>query len=78
MAESRRHYNELLQIFNDFAVEYLIVGGDAVMHYTEPRYTKDLDVWVRNTPQHSKRVFHALAEFGAPLKRDSVTPETFS
>lgn len=37
MAEGRHHYSELLQILNDFAVEYLIVGGYAVMHYSELR-----------------------------------------
>jgi hypothetical protein len=36
-----------LQLLNEFEVEYLIVGGYAFMKYGEPRYTKDLDVWVR-------------------------------
>jgi hypothetical protein len=48
MAESP-HYRELLQLLNEFEVEYLIVGGFAVMKYGEPRYTKDLDVWVHNS-----------------------------
>jgi hypothetical protein len=34
-------YKELLQLLNEFEVEYLIVGGFAVMKYGEPRYTKD-------------------------------------
>lgn len=45
----------------------MIVGGHAVMHYTEPRYTKDLDVWVEAEPRNAVKVFNALAEFGAPL-----------
>jgi hypothetical protein len=49
MAESPP-YKELLHILNELEVEYLIVGGYAVMKYTEPRYTKDLDVWVHNSP----------------------------
>ena len=77
MAESP-HYNELLHTLNDFEVEYLIVGGYAVMKYTEPRYTKDLDVWVHNSPRNSARLYHALAKFGAPLRHDGVTPETFT
>ncbi len=72
------HYKELLQILNDYEVEYLIVGGYAVMKYTEPRYTKDLDVWVDNSPANSARVFRALAKFGAPLQHDGVTAETFT
>lgn len=76
MAESP-HYKELLHIFNEHGVEYLIVGGYAVMKYTEPRFTKDLDVWVRNSPRNARRLFEALARFGAPVHRDGVTPETF-
>jgi len=40
---------ELLLLLNEFEVEYLIVGGFAVMKYGEPRYTKDLDVWVHSS-----------------------------
>lgn len=72
------HYKELLQLLNEFEVEYLIVGGYAVMKYGEPRYTKDLDVWVHNTQQNSLRVHAALKEFGAPLEHDGITPETFT
>jgi len=71
------HYKELLQALNDCQVEYLIVGGYAVMKYTEPRYTKDLDVWVHNSPPNAERLFQALAKFGAPLQNDGVTPATF-
>jgi len=56
----------------------LIVGGYAVMKYSEPRFTKDLDLWVNNSSSNSKRAFQALAAFGAPLKHDGITPETFT
>jgi len=72
------HFKELLQALNDCQVEYLIVGGYAVMKYTEPRYTKDLDIWVHSSPQNAARLFEALAQFGAPLQNDGITPETFS
>src|SRR3974390_1835553 len=77
MAESQ-HYKELLQLLNEFEVRYLIVGGYAVMKYTEPRYTKDLDVWVEKSSDNSHRVFDALQKFGAPLESDQVTPATFT
>jgi len=76
MAENP-HYKELLRLLNEFEVEYLIVGGFAVMKYGEPRYTKDLDVWVCNSAQNSLRVVAALKKFGAPLEHDGITPETF-
>lgn len=67
----------LLRIFNEKKAEYLIVGGYAVMKYTEPRFTKDLDVWIRNSAENSAKVYEALAEFGAPLQRDGLAPEDF-
>jgi predicted nucleotidyltransferase len=77
MAESQ-NFKELLLLLNDCRVEYLIVGGYAVMRYSEPRFTKDLDIWVGNSLENSRRVFAALARFGAPLRHDGVTEETFS
>ena len=77
MAENP-HYKELLQRLNESQVEYLIVGGFAVMKYGEPRFTKDLDVWVHNSVENSRRVVEALKKFGAPLEADGIHPETFS
>jgi hypothetical protein len=39
-------FKDLLKLFNTYKVRYLIVGGHAVMKYTEPRYTKDLDIQI--------------------------------
>jgi hypothetical protein len=44
-----------------------VVGAHAVMVHTEPRYTKDLAIWVRPTPDNAKRVLAALRVFSAPL-----------
>jgi hypothetical protein len=70
-------YKELLLLLNEFEVEYLIVGGFAVMKYGEPRYTKDLDVWVHNSRENSVRVVQALRKFGAPIEHDQIDPPTF-
>jgi hypothetical protein len=69
-------FKELLRIFNAAKVRYLVVGGYAVMKYTEPRYTKDLDIWIEATPKNARAVFKALKEFGAPLT--SLTEADFS
>jgi hypothetical protein len=50
-------FKELLKIFNEHAVKYLIVGGYAVMKYSEPRFTKDLDIWIEASPANGKNVF---------------------
>ena len=42
------------------------------MHYTEPRYTKDLDVWIEASLENRTPVFRALQTFGAPLANLSL------
>jgi predicted nucleotidyltransferase len=60
-------FKELLSIFNDKSVRYLVVGGYAVMKYAEPRYTKDIDLWIKANETNAASVFQALQSFGAPL-----------
>ena len=50
------NFKELLRIFNERGVKYLVVGGYAAMLYTEPRFTKDLDVWVEPTIGNARQV----------------------
>jgi hypothetical protein len=66
---------DLLLAFNEHRVKYLLVGGYALVQYTEPRVTKDMDVWVDITTENAERVFKALALFGAPLA--GYTPQDF-
>lgn len=69
-------FKDLLNILEKHKVRYLVVGGYAVMKYTEPRFTKDLDLWISTDEENSKAVFSALKEFGAPLK--GLTPHDFT
>ena len=69
-------FKELLSLFNDEGVRYLIVGAFALAYFGRPRYTKDLDVWVDPKSDNPIRVFRALAKFGAPL--ENVTVEDFA
>ena len=60
-------FRDLFSTLNTCRVKYLVVGAHAVMHYAEPRYTKDLDIWIEPSPSNAARAWRALAEFGAPL-----------
>jgi len=60
-------FSDLLRIFNDNNVRYLVIGGYAVVQYAEPRYTKDLDIWISTDTANAKSVYRSLKEFGAPL-----------
>jgi len=59
-----RDFKELLSILNEDGVRYLIVGGYAVIKHTEPRYTKDLDIWVSRDERNAERLFRSLHRFG--------------
>lgn len=71
---------ELLQLLNDRKVRYLLIGGQAVIAHSEPRYTKDVDLWIEPSTINAKRVLAALDEFGAPTssitEEDLATPGT--
>lgn len=69
-------FKDLLRALNEAKARYLVVGGYAVIKHTEPRYTKDLDVWVSPDIENAKRVYSALQNFGAPL--GGVTVEDFT
>jgi len=69
-------FKELLSLLEKHKVRYLVVGGYAIMKYTEPRFTKDLDLWISTDKENAKAVYTALKEFGAPLK--GLTPVDFT
>jgi hypothetical protein len=57
-------FKDLLVILDQEEVRYLVVGGYAVIHYAQPRYTKDLDIWLEPSPENAKRVMKAFSIFG--------------
>lgn len=65
-------FKELLSRLNEAQARYLVVGGYAVIEHTEPRYTKDLDIWISPDRENAGRVYTALKEFGAPLANITV------
>jgi hypothetical protein len=37
-------FKDLLRILGEEGVRFPVVGGYAVIHHTQPRYTKDIDI----------------------------------
>jgi hypothetical protein len=60
-------FSDLLKIFNANNVKYLVIGGYAVIQYAEPRFTKDLDLWISTDTSNAAAVYQSLLVFGAPL-----------
>lgn len=59
-------FEDLLQLLDDHAVRYLIIGGLAFIYHAKPRYTKDMDLWIDPSPENVRRANEALAAFGSP------------
>jgi hypothetical protein len=61
-------FKDLFAALNAAGARYLLVGGYAVAYHAQPRFTKDLDIWVDSDPANAARVYEALSRFGAPLQ----------
>jgi hypothetical protein len=57
-------FREFVESLNSNNVKYLIVGGYAVAFHGHPRYTKDLDIWLKLSDENASNVMQALADFG--------------
>jgi hypothetical protein len=52
------------------------VGGFAVIYHSQPRYTKDMDLFIKADSTNAQATYAALAEFGAPL--EGIRPDDFT
>ena len=62
--ETQEDFKELLALFNSRGIEYLITGAHTLAYYGAPRYTGDLDLYVRPSADNALRIMEALTEFG--------------
>jgi predicted nucleotidyltransferase len=68
---------ELLSSLVEEKVKFLIVGGYALAYHYEPRFTKDIDIWIDNSVSNAKKVYGVLKEFGAPVSSIDYSYFTF-
>ena len=47
----------------------------AVIFHAQPRFTKDIDLFIKADHANARAVYAALAEFGAPVQ--GIRPEDF-
>jgi hypothetical protein len=71
-------FADLLIELCEAEVEFLLIGGWAVVLYGHVRATDDMDIFVRASKTNSERVVAALEAFGAPLRAHGVTSEHFA
>lgn len=59
-------FKDFLQLLNRYEVEYLLIGGYAVAYHGYVRYTGDMDIFVRLSPENAARLRNVLIDFGFP------------
>ena len=59
-------FRDFIRSLNDSNVEYVLVGGYAVILHGYRRTTGDLDIWVNTTKENYLKLRKALLNFGLP------------
>jgi hypothetical protein len=59
-------FSEFCASLNANRVEYLIVGAYAMALHGVPRYTGDLDIFIRPTRENGERLLTTIRDFGFP------------
>ncbi len=59
-----KDFREFIALLNLNKVKYLVVGGYALALHGNPRYTKDMDIWISIHPDNAKNILNTLREFG--------------
>ena len=62
-----KDFTDFINLLNQYQVEYMVVGGYAVGYYGYPRYTGDLDIWIRISEGNAAKMLVVLNEFGVSI-----------
>lgn len=79
MAKLQADLREFIELLNSRKVEYIVVGGHAVAFHGHPRFTGDIDFFIRMTSPNVRRVLAVLNDFGfgalGITERDLLQPK---
>ena len=59
-----KDWRDFLELLNSSGVDYVIVGAQSLAFHGRPRYTGDLDILVRPTPENARLLVDLLKQFG--------------
>ena len=69
MVELASDFDEFFSCLTAHGVEFLVVGAYALAFHGVPRFTGDIDVFIRPTLANGARLLTALADFGFPVQQ---------
>jgi predicted nucleotidyltransferase len=62
--EVQKDFKEFLALLNEHEVKFIIVGGYALAYHGAPRFTGDIDVFIKSDKENAERMLKSLEEFG--------------
>ena len=62
--EVQKDFKEFLALLNAHEVDFMIVGGYALAYHGAPRYTGDIDVFIKSDNKNAQRIIKVLEKFG--------------
>src|SRR5205807_2390716 len=66
---------EFIELLNSRRVDYIVVGAHAVAFHGHPRFTGDIDFFVRPSPENAVRLIESIKEFG--FSNLQLSPDDF-
>jgi len=60
-------FRDFIRAMNNQQVEYILVGGMAVILHGYVRTTGDMNIWVRQTKDNYQKIVKAFDEFRMPV-----------
>ncbi len=62
--EIQKDFREFLALLIEHEVRFMIVGGYALAYHGAPRFTGDIDVFIKPDRENAARIINALDDFG--------------
>ena len=57
-------HTQLLILFIDNNVDFMLIGGYAVIHYGYERSTADMDIWIKPSEENKIKLINSLRQYG--------------
>jgi predicted nucleotidyltransferase len=66
--DQKSRLEKIIDVLDEFGVEFIVVGGQAEYLFGSPRHTFDVDICYRKTPQNLERLAAALKKIKPTLR----------
>lgn len=71
-----KDFRDFLSLCLKHELRFMVIGGYAVVHYSRPRYTGGMDLWLDSAPDNAARAAQVPRDFG--FHGDDVTAAMFT